>query len=165
MALCVIAVVGVPPCQCLSFGGHQTTSPGRSSTLGWPSLCTQPKPEVTTRICPSGCLCHAVRAPGSNVTLAPRIRAGSGASNSGSIRTLPVKYSPGPFPDGWEPLCLMSIVFLSPTSLAVPSAPKSEDSGDHACRLYRQKRIAWLDELTNTPGRAHRSRRVRRSGG
>src|SRR5438094_6420504 len=81
------------------------------------------------------------------------------------MRTLPVKYSPGPFPDGWEPLCLMSIVFLSPTSLDVPSAPKSEDSGDHACRLYRQKRIAWLDELTNTPGRAHRSRRVRRSGG
>src|SRR5256885_1144560 len=56
-------------------------------------------------------------------------------------------------------------VFLDPTSLDVPSAPKSEDSGDHACRLYRQKRIAWLDELTNTPGRAHRSRRVRRSGG
>src|SRR5436309_15283184 len=99
----------------------------------------------------------------SNVTLAPRVRAGSGASNNGSMRTLPVKYSPGPFPDGWEPLYLMSIV--SPTSLDVPSAPKSEDSGDHACRLDRQKRIAWLDELTNTPGRAHRSRRVRRSGG
>src|SRR5439155_20262023 len=79
------------------------------------------------------------------------------------MRTLPVKYSPGRFPDGWEPLYLMSIV--SPTSLDVPSAPKSEDSGEHACRLYRQKRIAWLNELTNTPGRAHRSRRVRRSGG
>src|SRR5437763_13966792 len=79
------------------------------------------------------------------------------------MRTLPVKYSPGPFPDGWEPLYLMSIV--SPTSLDVPSAPKSEDSGDDAGRLYRQKRIAWLDQLTNTPGRAHRSRRVRRTGG
>src|SRR5882724_9753887 len=79
------------------------------------------------------------------------------------MRTLPVKHSPGPFPDGWEPLYLMSI--LSPISLDVPSAPKSEDSGDHACRLDRQKRIAWLDELTNTAGRAHRSRRVRRSGG
>src|SRR5437879_13434962 len=81
------------------------------------------------------------------------------------MRTLPVKYSPGPFPGGLEPLCLLSIVFLSPTSLDVPSAPKSEDSGDHARRLDRQKRIAWLDELTNTAGRAHRSRRVRRSGG
>src|SRR2546422_7148052 len=79
------------------------------------------------------------------------------------MRTLPVKYSPGPFPDSWEPLYLMSIV--SPTSLDVPSAPKSEDSGDDTCRLYRQKRIAWLDELTNTPGRAHRSRRFRCSGG
>src|SRR2546430_17374979 len=81
------------------------------------------------------------------------------------MRTLPVKYSPGPFPDGWEPLYLMSIVFLSSTSLDVPSAPKSEDSGDHACRLDRQKRIAWLGGLTNTPGRAHRSRRVRHCGG
>src|SRR5213595_4305393 len=79
------------------------------------------------------------------------------------MRTLPVKYSPGPFPDSWEPLYLMSI--LSPSSLDVPSAPKSEDSGDHARRLDRQKRIAWLDELTNTAGRAHRSRGVRRSGG
>src|SRR5437763_17147673 len=79
------------------------------------------------------------------------------------MRTLPVKYSPGPFPDGWEPLYLMSIV--SPTSLDVPSAPKCEDSGDDTCRLYRQKRIAWLDELTNTPRRAHRSRRFRRRGG
>src|SRR5436190_16361281 len=35
--MCVIAVVGVAPCQCRSFGGHQTTSPGRSSTFGWPS--------------------------------------------------------------------------------------------------------------------------------
>jgi hypothetical protein len=50
--MCVIAVIGVAPCQCLSFGGHQTTSPGRSSTFGWPSLCTQPKPDVTIKICP-----------------------------------------------------------------------------------------------------------------
>src|SRR5207245_8259732 len=165
MAMCVMAVVAVAPCQCFSFGGHQTTSPGRISAFGPPSLCTHPHPDVTIRVCPSGWVCHAVRAHGSNVTLAPRVRAGSGASNSGSMRTLPVKYSPGPFPDGWEPLCLMSIVFLSPSSLDVPSAPKCEDSGDDTCRLYRQKRIAWLDELTNTPGRAHRSRRVRRSGG
>jgi hypothetical protein len=31
-----------------------------------------------------------------NVTLAPRTRAGSGASNSGSIHTLPVNQSVGP---------------------------------------------------------------------
>src|SRR6266478_328863 len=90
--------VGVAPCQCLSFGGHQTTSPGRSSTFDWPSLCTQPKPDVTIKICPSGCVCQAERAPGSNVTLPPRTRAGSGASNRGSTRTVPVKYSSGPLP-------------------------------------------------------------------
>src|SRR6266704_3364128 len=94
--MCVIAVVGVAPCQCFSFGGHQITSPGRISTFGWPTLCTQPQQDVTIRVCPSGCRCHAVRAPGSNVTLAPRTRAGSGAWNSGSIRTVPVNQSADP---------------------------------------------------------------------
>ena len=50
MARCVIAVVGVAPCQCLSFGGHQTTSPGRISTFGPPSLCTHPHPDVTISV-------------------------------------------------------------------------------------------------------------------
>ena len=71
IATCVIEVVGVAPCQCLSFDGHQIISPGRISTFGWPSLCTQPQPDVTMRVCPSGCRCHAVRAPGSKVTIAP----------------------------------------------------------------------------------------------
>src|SRR2546423_13619950 len=143
MAIWVIAIVGVAPCQCFSLGANQITSPGRISSIGPPSRWAQPRADVTISVWPNGCVCHAVRAPGSNVTLAPRTRAGSGASNSGSMRTLPVKYSPGPFPDSWEPLYLMSIV--SPASLDVPSAPKSEDSGAHAYRLDSQKRIAWLD--------------------
>src|SRR6266446_7412088 len=97
--MCVIAVLGVAPCQCFSFGGHHTTSPGRISTFGWPSLCTQPQPDVTIRVCPRGWVCHADRAPGSNVTLPPRARAGSGDSNNGSTRTVPVKYSSGPLPE------------------------------------------------------------------
>src|SRR5437879_250600 len=68
--MCVMAVVGVAPCQCFSFAGHQTTSPGRISIFGPPSLCTHPHPYVTIRVCPSGWVCHAERAPGSNVTLA-----------------------------------------------------------------------------------------------
>ena len=40
---------------------------------------TRPQPAVTISVCPSGCVCHAVRAPGSNVTLAPATRAGGGA--------------------------------------------------------------------------------------
>jgi hypothetical protein len=60
-------------------------------------------------VCPSGCVCQAVRAPGSNVTLAPLTRAGSGALNSGSMRTVPVNHSAGPLPDGCVPFRLISI--------------------------------------------------------
>ena len=104
MAMWVMAVVGVAPCQCFSPGANQTTSPGRISSTGPPSRCTQPQPAVTIRVWPSGCVCHAVRAPGSKVTQAPATRAGSGGLNSGSMRTVPVKYSAGPLPEGWEPL-------------------------------------------------------------
>src|ERR1700730_3160519 len=36
MAMCVMAVVGVAPCQCFSPGENQTTSPGRISSKGPP---------------------------------------------------------------------------------------------------------------------------------
>ena len=106
MAMCVMAVVGVAPCQCFSPGGNQTTSPGRISSTGPPSRCARPQPDVTTKVWPSGCVCHAVRAPGSKVTRAPATRAGSGGLNSGSIRTVPVNQSDGPLPEGCEPLQL-----------------------------------------------------------
>jgi len=93
MAMCVIAVVGVAPCQCLSPGENHTTSPGRISSIGPSHFWAHPSPEVTINVCPSGCVCQAVRAPGSKVTLAPRTRAGAGASNSGSIRTVPANQS------------------------------------------------------------------------
>src|SRR5579883_251675 len=97
IAICDIPVLGVAPCQCLWFGGHQMTSPARISTIGSPSHWVQPKPDVTTRVCPSGCVCQAERAPGSNVTIPAVTREGSGAWIIGSIRTAPVKYSSGPF--------------------------------------------------------------------
>jgi len=89
MARCVIAVVGDAPCQCFSPGENQTTSPGRISSTGPPSRCARPKPALTTSVCPSGCVCQAVRAPGSKVTAAPATRAGAGAVKSGSMRTVP----------------------------------------------------------------------------
>ncbi len=73
--------------------------------------CTRPQPAVTIRVWPSGWLCHAVREPGSNVTLAPTVRAGLFAWNKGSIRTAPVKYSVEPLVEGCEPLRLISISF------------------------------------------------------
>src|SRR2546423_3813435 len=101
-----MAVVGMAPCQCFSFGGHQITSPGRISTFGPPSLCTHPQPDVTIKVWPSGCVCQLLRAPGSKVTYAPLEREGAGALNSWSIRTVPVKYSAGPRADGWDPFFL-----------------------------------------------------------
>src|SRR5580765_3444745 len=112
MAMCVMAVVAAAPCQCFSPGANQITSPGRISSIGPPQRRASPRPAVTTSVWPSGCVCHAVRAPGSKVTLAPTTRAGSGAVNSGSMRTVPVKYSAGPFPEGCEPLRWMSKVLV-----------------------------------------------------
>src|SRR3954462_548898 len=109
MAMCCIAVVGDAPCQCFSPGSNQTTSPGRTSSIGPPSRCTQPEPLVTISVWPKGCVCHAVLAPGSNVTLAPAARAGVFAWNNGSMRTAPVNQSAGPLLDGCEPLLLMSM--------------------------------------------------------
>src|SRR5579863_1585192 len=104
--------MGPAPCQCFSPGANQTTSPGRISCTASPSFCAKPRPAVTMRVCPKGCVCQAVRAPGSKVTLAPLTRAGWGRSNSGSILTVPVNQSAGPFADGCEPLVLISMFFL-----------------------------------------------------
>src|SRR6266566_5221834 len=117
MAMCVMAVVAVAPCQCFSPGGNQITSPGRISSIGPPQRCTRPQPAVTIRVWPSGWLCQAVRAPGSNVTLAPATRAGSGAWNRGSMRTAPIKYSVGPLPEGCEPLLLIDVHVLYSSKL------------------------------------------------
>src|SRR6476620_1464926 len=105
----VIAVVGAAPCQCFSPGENQTTSPGRISSIGPPQRWARPTPDVTISVWPNGWVCHAVRAPGSNVTLAPAARAGTRVSNNGSMRTVPVNHSAGPFADGCEPLRLTSM--------------------------------------------------------
>src|SRR6266446_2080528 len=89
MAICVIAVVGVAPCQCFSLGANQTTSPGRISSIGPPQRCAHPS---------------------SDVTLAAATRAGSGAWNSGSMRTVPVNQSAGPLFEGCDPHFLISIL-------------------------------------------------------
>src|ERR687894_791991 len=70
-ARCVMAVVGEAPCQCLTPGGHQTTSPALISRTLPPHSAVRPTPAVTTRRCPAGCVCHADLAPASKVTYAP----------------------------------------------------------------------------------------------
>src|SRR4029453_2458191 len=96
MAICVMAVVGEAPCQCLTCGGHQSTSPALISSIGPPHTWVRPTPAVTMRCCPVGCVCQADLAPGSKVTYAPEKGADSLAENSGSIRTVPVKNAAGP---------------------------------------------------------------------
>src|SRR5881398_2651254 len=108
-----MAVVGVAPCQCFSLGAIKTTSPGCIASIGPPQGCAHPRPDVTINVWPNGCVCQAVRAPGSNVTLAPRTRAGSGAWNRGSIRTVPVNQSAGPLVEFCEPDRLISIFPIS----------------------------------------------------
>src|ERR1700690_2184518 len=110
MAMWVIAVVGLAPCQCFSPGGIHTMSPGRISSIGPPQRRARPQPAVTIKVWPSGWVCHVVRAPGSKVTLTATTRAGAGALLSGSIRTVPVKYSADPLPEGCEPLRLISMI-------------------------------------------------------
>src|SRR5438552_1762308 len=150
MAMCVMAVVAVAPCQCFSPGGNQITSPGRICSIGPPQRCVQPQPDVTIKIWPSGCVCHAVRAPGSKVTLAPPTRPGWGASNSGSIRTVPVNQSAGPLPDGWEPLRLMSIgVLLELTWRQVCNLPTHGKL--QTCRHVVSELAAPLERANATP--------------
>ncbi len=76
---------------------------GLTSRTGPPRCWTRPTPAVTISVWPSGCVCQAVRAPGSNVTMPPPTRAGALAWNRESTRTEPVKLLAEPALDGCEP--------------------------------------------------------------
>src|SRR5687767_10941787 len=139
----VIAVVGAAPCQCFSPGENETTSPGRISSIGPPHRWARPTPDVTISVWPSGWVCHAVRAPGSNVTLAPAARAGTGASNDGSMRTAPANHSAGSFTDGCEPLRLISMTAprvvaetRTNANISVVSAVCKTDRREHPARRF-----------------------------
>ena len=138
--MCVMAVVGAAPCQCFSSGANETMSPGRISSTGPPQHWARPQPAITMSRWPNGCLCHAVRAPGSNVTLALATRAGSVAWNNGSMRTVPVNQSAGPFVDGCDPLRLISI-FRIPFFNDQSSPPVSPDTALLAPRFFRSPNI------------------------
>src|SRR2546430_4293065 len=159
MAMCVMAVVGVAPCQCFSPGANQITSPGRISSTGPSQRCAHPRPDVTINVWPNGWVCQAVRAPGSNVTLALRTRAGSGASNSGSMRTVPVNQSAGPLLELCEPDLFISIFDL-PSSifsqLVAPGSPLRADMPLRLISIYQFDRLLIL--VTNaSPGSDRRA--------
>ena len=55
-------------------------------------------------------MCQAVRARGSNLTQAQRMRAGAGASMIGFCHTVPVNDSAGPRRDAVDPKALISMM-------------------------------------------------------
>src|SRR5580693_9759067 len=86
---------GAAPCQCCSPGPATTVSPARSCRTGPPADWTRPTPSSTCSTWPPGWACHAVRAPGENVTRSVRT-AVPGRVASSSIQTCPVNQSAGP---------------------------------------------------------------------
>src|SRR5436190_3249817 len=56
----------------------------------------RPTPDRQNNVCPTGCACHAVRAPGVKVTTEPPRRDGELAVITGSWNTTPVKVSAAP---------------------------------------------------------------------
>src|SRR5438445_8622941 len=120
---------------------------------------------------PNGCVCQAVRAPGSKVTAAPAVRAGAYAWNKGSIRTVPVNHSEGPLPDGCEPQRLISIFdsSLKPeepsTTITSSAAPATVSSRSRAARraLPRSCRAASSSMATSSCSTDIAARARRRS--
>ena len=79
-------------------------------------------------------MCHAVRAPGSNVTVPPLACEGSSASNSISTRTSPVKFASGPGRTGREPARVMTIRLRFRGCRAEKSQSRERRrEADHAC--------------------------------
>jgi hypothetical protein len=69
---------------------------------------------------------------GSNVTAAPRTRAGAAAVKRGSMRTAPVNQSAGPLPDGFDPARVMSSSFCP--SVRGEAAIDRQPDADHEAR-------------------------------
>src|SRR4051794_14482988 len=118
-------LLGEAPCQCFSFGGIHTVSPGRISWIGPPLVCTRPTPEITNSVCPSGCVCHAVRAPGSKATRAELTRAGAGGVLIGSCQTVPVNQSLDARRVGREPARKISMALPLVVLKVISSQPRS----------------------------------------
>src|SRR6266446_1194652 len=95
-ARCANRRSGEAPCQCIVSGGILTVSPGFSTCGFSPLKQIRPTPDRQKSVCPTGWECHAVRAPGVNVTTEPPRRDGASAVITGSWNTTPVKVSAAP---------------------------------------------------------------------
>src|SRR6266536_3221778 len=151
--------VGAAPCQWFSPGSKKTRSPGRMTSTGPPSRWHRPTPSVTQIVCPFGCVCHAVRAPGVKCTQAAPTREASDGAAMVSTYTAPVNQSFGPV--------LVSRLFLvictrfSSRCLAAPAKQQPSNSGarlrgllEHpACLALRPPRHGGGSRVRMTPTR------------
>ena len=109
MAMCVMAVVGVAPCQCFSPGGTNDVAgadflDGAARALR-PAAAGGDDQRLAERMRVPGGARAGLEGDAGAAARAP----GSGGSKSGSMRTVPVNQSAGPLPEGWVPLRLMSM--------------------------------------------------------
>src|SRR5437870_12185340 len=79
-------------------------------------------------VCPFGCVCHAVRAPGAKWTLLALRRDGPDGVATGSTYTTPVNHSRGPVADSTVFLVIFIVAlpisrYTSPSSRSLASCP------------------------------------------
>jgi len=119
MAMCVMAVVAVAPCQCFSPGGIQITSPGRISSIVPPHAARGRRPPSRLG------LAQRMRVPGGpSAGLKRDTGTGHACWIGGREKRVytycAVNHSAGPLPEGREPLLLMSMWPI----VAGPCAPE-----------------------------------------
>lgn len=104
-AMWLMLLEELAPCQCLTLGGIHTTSPVLIYFAACPHSCTSPEPLTTIKVCPAGWVCQKVRAPGSNVTMAPPIGVSVPCLKLASISTRPEKLYGEAIFVGSDPAC------------------------------------------------------------
>ena len=160
--MCVMPVVGAAPCQCFSPGANHTTSPGRiSSTRAafalHPAKAGRDDERLSKRMgVPrrprTRFECHA----------GPLTTRGIGRLKSGSIRTLPVNHSAGPFADGCEPARLISIfvllvlLLLCPVVLCPNNGVSSRQNDLRSIRLPLREYLS-TEQCLDRPPLVHRA--------
>ena len=125
MEICVMGLLLAAPCQCLTSGGNQTTSPGRTFLHRSVPLLHQSFAGGDYQRLPQRMAVPCGPCPGLNSTEEPDARAGTWAENRCSIRTAPVKHSAGPGADGCSPRWMRMCVRICSPSLFCPTGEHS----------------------------------------
>src|SRR5258708_26747914 len=109
----------------------------------------RPSPASTYSVWPSGCVCHAVRAPGWNETEFATSRAGAEVAITGSCSTVPVKYSGGAVrvgrePAGWKSMGLPLLVDVISWLLLLAGGVARLGLGVHRIKARQRRAVIHL---------------------